>query len=537
MSARARPPAVAPPGHGAAAAPAIIPPGPASAPLLAHQQQQLIHQQNHQPQQASSSPAPAPPLPILASIPHPASQFKRTEQLNYEQYVTRDALQAAAFKDHTDRHIAFLRQKRQEIETYESFKILRQQNPGAVFGQGYAGFGNGLTAIKPGIIGTRDRRRVGRMSREVRISRELMSHQATTDEQLVPVRLDLEFDKTKIRDTFTWNLNDKSVPLEIFAENLCEDFTVPLYHSQTIARSIAEQVHEFQPHIFDPTIAKTVDPTLPYTAYKDDDMRIVVKLDITIGQHNLVDQFEWDINDPQNVPEEFARSLCEELSLPPEFITAIAHSIREQAQLYTKSLLLVGHPFDGRPIEDDEIRREMCPSVTDLLRPQHQLRDFTPVLYELSEADLTRADKDSERENRWKRRQGRSVGRRGGIVLPDLREPMRTFRTPIVNSVLPCAIERSQPTLVPTAISEEERVDTPHSYHHGPVRRTRHTTGNAHSTPSHNPTLIATPSGSAKSAQSPLTPGKEVERLMICLKGKKIKAWMLSNPSKFVPLT
>ncbi|KAK9370242.1 hypothetical protein V1509DRAFT_617179 [Lipomyces kononenkoae] len=472
----------------------------------------------------NASQANLPPVDSSSSVP---KKPKSTEQLNYEQYVTRDALQAAAFKDHTDRHISFLRQKRQEIEYYEGLRLLRHTNPGAVFGQGYSGFGNGVTNFKPGIIGPKDRPRLGRVSRELRITREDMKRQSEADEHLAPVRLDLEFDKEKLRDTFTWNIHERTVPLDVFAENLCEDYTFPLHHAPQIARAISEQLTDFHPHVFDPNLAKTVDPSLPYTAYKDDDMRVIIKLDITVGQHNLVDQFEWDINDPQNSPEEFASKLCQELSLPNEFLTAIAHSIREQTQLFTKSLLLVGHPFDGRPVEDEEIRREMCPSVTELIRPMHLVRDFTPVLYELSDAELGKADKDSERENRWKRRQGRTVGRRGGIVLPDLREPMRTFRTPIVSSVLPSAIERPKPQAQPVTI-DDERPELSH-----PSRRTRHNTA-ASQPPQFAPSAPPPPPPSvplARSTPTP-TPGVDEGRLIVRFKGPKLKKWMIVNASK-----
>ena len=38
------------------------------------------------------------------------------------------------------------------------------------------------------------------------------------------------------------------------------------------------------------------------------DQRVVIKLNIHLGNISLVDQFEWDISDDKNNPEEFSRS-------------------------------------------------------------------------------------------------------------------------------------------------------------------------------------------------------------------------------------
>ena len=56
----------------------------------------------------------------------------------------------------------------------------------------------------------------------------------------------------------------------------------------------------------------------------------VFKLDIRIGEIVVTDQFEWDINNPENKPEEFAINLCADLGLDSEFILPIAHSIKIQ---------------------------------------------------------------------------------------------------------------------------------------------------------------------------------------------------------------
>ncbi len=71
-----------------------------------------------------------------------------------------------------------------------------------------------------------------------------------------------------------------------------------------------------------------------------------------MGNVSLVDQFEWDMSDKHNSPEEFARVLASELGkksfqiqqykniyigLGGEFVTAIAYSIRGQLSWHHKT--------------------------------------------------------------------------------------------------------------------------------------------------------------------------------------------------------
>ncbi|KXS11934.1 hypothetical protein M427DRAFT_60072 [Gonapodya prolifera JEL478] len=128
----------------------------------------------------------------------------------------------------------------------------------------------------------------------------------------------------------------------------------------------------------------------------DDESRVVVNLDLMVGNLHLLDRFEYPLFPTASTvsPEHVAHTICQDLGLPAEFLPLIGHAIREQvvnARLGLEETRYAGE-LRGKAFrkEEDEI-------------------GWGPGLEELSWDEVERIRKEKEKERRRRR-----IRQRGG---------------------------------------------------------------------------------------------------------------------------
>lgn len=203
----------------------------------------------------------------------------------------------------------------------------------------------------------------------------LIHENSAQSEVLVPIRLDIEFEGQKLRDCLTWNKNEQLITPEQFAEVLCDDLDLnPIPFIPAISQSIRQQIDAYP--LSDP---------LEDTS----DQRVIIKLNIHVGNISLADQFEWDISEARNSPEEFASKLCAELGLGGEFVASIAYSIRGQLSWHQRT-----YAFSEAPL----------PVVEVVLRNPTDADQWCPFLETLTDAEMEKKIRDQDRNTRRMRR-------------------------------------------------------------------------------------------------------------------------------------
>jgi hypothetical protein len=247
--------------------------------------------------------------------------------------------------------------------------------------------------------------------------RDRLIHLAMAPVKLVPIKLDFEVENVKLRDAFTWNVNETLMTPEQFAQILVDDFDSPFapQFGPLIAGAIRKQVAELAPAVEEDERAQgpgaledgvlPPPPALAHLLSREGesegeeeteaygDIRIIIKLDLNVGSLHLRDQFEWPLFSTRGIsPEDFSKILTSDLGVGGEFVPIIAHAIREQVCFARLNYDEADQPpnFRKRPLRVDGMEEEWEPEVR-----------------VLDEEEMERIFKEKERSTRRIRRQQR----------------------------------------------------------------------------------------------------------------------------------
>ncbi|VVC96385.1 unnamed protein product [Leptidea sinapis] len=162
----------------------------------------------------------------------------------------------------------------------------------------------------------------------------------------------------------------------MFAEVLCDDLELNTStFIPAIASSIRQQIEAY--------------PSEPPALLEEQtDQRVIIKLNIHVGNTSLVDTIEWDMSEKENNPEQFAMKLCAELGLGGEFVTGIAYSIRGQLSWHLRT-----YGFN-----------EALPTVETPYRQPSDAEIWAPHLETLTNAEMEKKIRDQDRNTRRMRR-------------------------------------------------------------------------------------------------------------------------------------
>jgi len=171
-----------------------------------------------------------PPPPNLPKLDD--SYLNNTRNVELQNYVQREIVHdyAEKIRDYHLRQI--LEEKRVESEIKEREKLQRMMT--SPIGRKYFN----LVVAQPN--------KGNRRTKLINFNQKQLNEIAEKEEVLVPIRIDIDLNGVKFRDSFTWNLNETVITPEYFADLICEDFN--LSHSSfqpVIVKAIKEQIDEY----------------------------------------------------------------------------------------------------------------------------------------------------------------------------------------------------------------------------------------------------------------------------------------------------
>ncbi|EOR04752.1 hypothetical protein E3P77_00187 [Wallemia ichthyophaga] len=276
----------------------------------------------------------------------------------------------------------------------------------------------------------------------------------------VPIRIEIDHENWRLRDTFVWNANETVLRPATFAEGLCSDLKIPTRpYADQIASLMQQQIEEHQAVVEVDVSHRerlkelsngglvTVQTTKPGEDEDDyesnlvylrerpqerkfagakqveevdgppeeqdiamnleTDLRVILNLDVQFANFHLVDKVEWDLCSPMP-PELFAETLCLDLGLSGEAKAAIAHVIHEELIRHKKEAIesgLMGASTGQLSDLDHPLFNGKGPrKLESVWREWHEADEYIPRLNYYAAADIEKRELEREKSTRRMRR-------------------------------------------------------------------------------------------------------------------------------------
>ena len=145
----------------------------------------------------------------------------------------------------------------------------------------------------------------------------------------MPIKLDIEIEGSRLRENFLWDKNEPYITLEQFSKLLVDENNLSQAFEAEILSSMKKQIAAFKGYKVMTTQVSSSIGSGAFETVNLEQIR-VIKLNVRVGRVIFRDQFEWDINNPENSPEQFAECICADMGLGPEFLLPITLQIREK---------------------------------------------------------------------------------------------------------------------------------------------------------------------------------------------------------------
>ncbi|KAL1742089.1 SNF5-domain-containing protein [Schizophyllum fasciatum] len=348
-----------------------------------------------------------------------------------------------------------------------------------------------------------------------RLPRKIDPKDANRPERLVPIRLEVDVEHHKLRDTFVWNLHDPVITPERFAQSVTEDYSLPPSYIAIIAKQIQEQLSDYQTHTSMEDGADADDEAPPITGRHDgtdavwweswrkrlrseagglkgrkrrkltrrdrpDEAESDVDMDVPAERPKALDEFKVDeskLRDDMRITVKLD-IIVGSMKLEDQFEWDVEDSSltpEDFAEVYAQDLGLAG---EFKTAIAHCIREQVFAYKKSLYLVGHtsdaanlqdeELRQaFLPSLTSGARppdqasaftptlyyaSDGEIERSEKEREREMNRRRKRNTRGRRGVALPD-RDPIRTYRTPAIGfpELDPAALAAAAAASAPTS--------------------------------------------------------------------------------------